>query len=475
MTTGDVQQKSGTASVETGVRQFEDVLLQNLERAGLPADGVVVPLRNRARVLKNFEDAIGELEFEHRANSLYLSKFFVAVGAGLFDAALNYLWDETISELRSRIVLYDLQYFFSVAVQDVEKRKNFSQEADLQNIDDNTLIATAQKISLISEVGQKQLDLIRYMRNWASAAHPNQNEIEAMQLLGWLEVCITHVINRRDRPIVADVKRMLENVRKSEMSDEFVANVAHFFGDLTPEMVNSIAVTLFGMFNDLETSEMVRDNIRRIFPRLWNFLDERDRRGFGSKYGRLIASGDEERAKLARQLLDIAGAEEYIPEPLRAAEIAQAADALLAAHNGYNNFYTEPPLADVLSKIVGDRPIPIGVRDQYVATLNSVFVTNGRGVAVGAEPTYIHLISRLSREEAEIAVLSIFDAEMSSKMQFELCQEKYWELVDLLNVKVSTRMQNIIEEIDESQVPLSRVRQDGRMKALIAPYRDDVR
>ena len=32
-----------------------------------------------------------------------------AVGAGLFDAALNYLWDETIAEFRRRVARYDLE------------------------------------------------------------------------------------------------------------------------------------------------------------------------------------------------------------------------------------------------------------------------------------------------------------------------------------------------------------------------------
>src|SRR6266403_6153211 len=44
---------------------------------------------------------------------------------------LNYLWDETIHELRKPVVRYDLEYFFDLAVTNPEKRKKLSTEEDL--------------------------------------------------------------------------------------------------------------------------------------------------------------------------------------------------------------------------------------------------------------------------------------------------------------------------------------------------------
>ena len=93
----------------------------------------------------------------------------LAVSAGLFDAALNYLWDETIGELRKRIVAYDLNYFFDQAVTDPDKRKDLREPADLAKITDDELIRAAAKIGFISPVEQQQLDLVRYMRNHARA------------------------------------------------------------------------------------------------------------------------------------------------------------------------------------------------------------------------------------------------------------------------------------------------------------------
>jgi hypothetical protein len=44
--------------------------------------------------------------------------------------SLNYPWDETIFELRKRIVRYDLEYFFDLAVTNLDKRKKLRAEED---------------------------------------------------------------------------------------------------------------------------------------------------------------------------------------------------------------------------------------------------------------------------------------------------------------------------------------------------------
>ena len=48
---------------------------------------------------------------------------------------------------------------------------------------------------MISDIGYRLLDNIKFMRNWASAAHPNQNELTGLQLIEWLETCIREVIS----------------------------------------------------------------------------------------------------------------------------------------------------------------------------------------------------------------------------------------------------------------------------------------
>lgn len=177
------------------LRGYENQLLGLLHSHGLPTEGIFVGVAERETVFINVGAVVERINPEHRDNCVYVSKFVAAVASGLFDAALNYLWDETILELRRRVARYDLSFFYDNAITSPDRRKEFSGEADLSKISDSELIYGAKEIELISEVGFKHLDYIRFMRNWVSAAHPNQNEITGLQLISWLETCMKEVIS----------------------------------------------------------------------------------------------------------------------------------------------------------------------------------------------------------------------------------------------------------------------------------------
>ena len=176
--------------LSTELTEYDRKMLTLFSYLGLPTESILVSIDERKRVFKNVEDVLSLLPIETLRGSTYISKFLSAVSAGLFDAALNYLWDETIKQLRIRVAQYDIQYFYDLAVTSSEKRKKLDTAEDLPKIDDSELIQGSKEIGLISDIGYRMLDNIKYMRNWASAAHPNQSELTGLQLITWLETCI---------------------------------------------------------------------------------------------------------------------------------------------------------------------------------------------------------------------------------------------------------------------------------------------
>jgi hypothetical protein len=455
------------------LEQFEGALTTAMEVLGLPSTDVFIAFEQRYRVLANFGGALADLDAEHRARSLYLSKFMVAVGAGLFDAALNYLWDETISELRRRVVGYDLEYFFNIAVSSPDRRKQLKSEADLVRVDDFDLIRATNEIGLVSDVGYKQLDLIRYMRNFASAAHPNQNEIGPMQLLGWVETCIREVITLPESTVVAETKRLLYNVKTKKVTPEKAREVSNFFDDLRVDQADNLAAGLFGIYTSVDSSIPTRDNVRLLFPSLWNLLSESQKQQCGLKYGRFSANGDQDQADLARELLDAVDAVAYLPEPVRVSEIANAIDDLLVAHRGWDNFNTEPSRARLLERVVGDITVPAAVRSDYVLALIEVFLGNGHGVSWNAEPSYIKMIENFSSREAELALLSFNETRIASQLQHQLCRTKFGELLDLIEPKLARRRyKEIALAIRDFTGPLDGLARDSQMKRLIKALAD---
>ena len=106
------------------IQDSNDMHLSVLQEVGLPTEKVLSSLDERKIAIANLSFIIDKMDSELIRESYYLSKFFVAVSTGLFDAALNYLWDETIKQLRIRVANGDIKYFYDVVISD-ERRKQF--------------------------------------------------------------------------------------------------------------------------------------------------------------------------------------------------------------------------------------------------------------------------------------------------------------------------------------------------------------
>jgi hypothetical protein len=448
------------------LEQYESVMLSEIARRGLPGEGVLVSIEERRRLLANLDDALERLLPEHRSRSLYLSKFVMAVGAGLFDAALNYLWDETISELRRRVVRYDLAYFYDLAVTAPDRRKRLQGEESLPQVDDSELIRASNLMGLVSDVGYRQLDLVRYMRNFASAAHPNQNELTGLQLVGFLETCIREVITLPESNVVAEVRKLLANLKSTTMEKAEAAQIALFFANLPLSQADNLGQGLFGIYVDLTSSTLARNNVRLLWPALWPLLSEAVKQGFGARYGRFIANHDQQQAEFARELLDLVDAASYLPEDVRVAHIDEALDALAAAHVAMNNFHTEPPLARRLQALVGNG-VPQAVRAKFCRTVVDVFLGRASGISWAADVIYRELITSFSPPEARIALLSYYDVSVTSKLQWPQPTAKYEELLVLLEGKFTDRpSRELFEAVRAFTGPREAMRLDTELRRL---------
>lgn len=131
-------------NIDTSITEIDKKVNQILNHLGLPTKNVVVDVPERIVMYKNLEDVIDKIASD-KTTMLYLSKFVHAITDGLFDAALNYLWDATINELRKRISNYDVEYFYDVVISEPKKRGNLSGEKDLVNIQDSDLLVGVKK------------------------------------------------------------------------------------------------------------------------------------------------------------------------------------------------------------------------------------------------------------------------------------------------------------------------------------------
>lgn len=447
--------------------ESQERFLELLGSAGLPTNDIFVPLQERVTVFANAQSLLGKMSDEARSSAVYVSKFFAAVSAGLFDAALNYIWDETVLHLRKRIEAYDLEYFYEIAASE-DKRKDLKTIEDISKLTDDELLRGSLKIDLISETGYRNIDLVKYMRNNASAAHPNQLNISGLKLISMAEDCLKEVISTPIPPAAIAVQQLLSNVRESEVSVADAKEIAAHFPDMGPDTTQRLAKGLFGIFYRRETTEPMRQNIRLLAPLLWPFVDEVTRKSFGIRHAFFSANNHVAEKKYAREFLNVVDGLGYITDQQRAVEVLSLVDELENAHNGLNNFYNEVLPAKRLSSILGSPAnVPVGAEAKYISTLVKVFLTNGYGTANSANVYYLELIKDLTPKQAIYAVALIFDEGISSKLQIPRCEAKFYEMIDLVEKKISTHAaKQLIEEIKSHKYSLSSIRAEKKLKAL---------
>ncbi|MFC7483143.1 hypothetical protein ACFQX7_28370 [Luedemannella flava] len=235
-------------SVMTDLQRFESVVRAQLAEVGLPSGAVFVDVNERATMLTAVPNVLANLDGPTLGRSFYISKMIAAVAVGLFDAALNYLWDELVNELRRRVAGFDLNYFYDIAAGSSDLRKHLKDESDLNKVEDFSLLRAALEIGLLTDVGYQRLDHIRFMRNHASAAHPNQVTLTGLDLANWLQICIREVITAPPDTVTATTGRLLANIKKERLDPHAVRDAAAFFDQLPGDRPDTLANGLFGLY-----------------------------------------------------------------------------------------------------------------------------------------------------------------------------------------------------------------------------------
>ena len=133
----------------------------------------------------------------------------IAVSAGLFDAAINYLWNASIVELRQKVRRFGLP-----VVSQILGDRSFDEDR-LVDLKDAELLDLCLKLNLINDSDSFFLDQCRSTRNRFSVAHPAIGQIDEDELINFLSRCQKHALASTKNPRGVDTKQLLSALRDS--------------------------------------------------------------------------------------------------------------------------------------------------------------------------------------------------------------------------------------------------------------------
>lgn len=448
-----------------------------LQGLGLPTDNIIASSEERRIIATSLPAFVGSLGQEEKQDARYLSKFVAASAIGLFDASLNYVWNEVVLNLRKKAAIYGLDLFFDSAVGGAA-RSSYKSEDDLQGLKDTVLLATCHKLELISYVVYKKLDFIVTMRNEVAASHPNVEKIGAFELMGWLQTCVKEVLQDRMSDSAIRIKSLIDNLRASAgpLDAKHVTAFAGEVKNLSLVHANNLLISLFGIYVAEDTDPTLRSNSGSISKSVWDCADNETKRRLGLKIDGYRVNLQARKEKLAVEFLDLVDGRTFESIPSKIAQLERLSEDLNDKHDGWDNFYNEPPvMREILKFVKAENDIPNEVRSKLIRTVLRCRLGRGlsycEGVSPSGRPLYDHFLSLLRDDGIGWAVISLFEPEVRVRIEKPICQKHLQAVLSqLVKQTPSRRLQEVLEYLLTDVSSAHKANRDKKFRELSSPF-----
>lgn len=440
------------------VTKFE-LMLNNL---GLPSENIIASVDERENIMKMLPQLMNSIPESQKRDATYLSRFVAGAAIGLFDASLNYVWNEVVISLRQKIIYFGINTFFDNAVAD-KVRDQYKNEDDLPGIKDKTMLETLRKLEWISNVVYLKLCHILDMRNQIGASHPNSYNINSFELLGWLKTCVTEVINDEPSSSAVHIKEIVEQIKKSTspLDDITIETIGKEVEKFSSVMSSTLLRALFGIFIVESTSVEARGNVLKLSKEIWKYCKDDIKYDIGEKKFFFRKNLQKNKEDLTYKFLEYCDGLSYLSLTERSLEISSLCDDLQAAHNGWDNYYYEPPIARKIMEYIS---LPSDIPDDRERKLIKTFlecrigreVSYCQGVSPGAVEYYDSLFKILTEEQIIIALTEIKYQMESISSGTSVRAKNTRKIIDIFSRDdISDRLKEILEyivEFDEKKI-----------------------
>ena len=358
-----------------------------------------------------------------------LARMCVAVASGLFDSAINYVWNATILELRDKVRRFGLN-----VVGQVTDTKDFDEKA-LRDLKDSELLGLCLSLNLITEDGYFFLDQCRDIRNNFSAAHPAVGKIDDHELISFLNRCSKYALTGEQNPIGVDIQAFIQAVKGKKFTkdqrDEWSQRLRK-----THEAQRELLVgTLHGIFCDPAIAEEGRINALAVVTELVPDLTPKAKSDLIDRHEDYLARGDNDRHRASQVFFEKLALLHLLSDSERHALLSGACRRLFEVHQAFDNFYNEPPFAERLLQITSQGAIPETAKSELVTTVVTCSVGNQYGVSRAAVPYYEQIIKSFTPVEVGM-MLSLPESKTVVGMRigsYGRCRDAFRRLVRLID------------------------------------------
>lgn len=388
------------------VDNINDLILPALPKRTLPAISELVSTLNiPSNILaqkEEIEAAWSALSRELKIIPIDLrneliAKMCVAVSVGLFDGALNYIWNAAILQLRQKIRNFGL-----AVVSDII-RKDF-EENHLLELQDSQLLELCLKLNIIDEDGYFFLDQCRSMRNNFSAAHPAKGTINDREFIMFLNRCVRYALAESGSLKGINIGKFISAIKGTRFKQQQLDFWKERLLQTHDAQRQLVIGMVHGIYCDSAVAEQNRLNSLDICCALRDNLSNSVKLILINNHTEYVAKGLTEKHTASSQFFEKLGLLSLLNQSEQHSIFYRAVERLWNIHNNINNFYNEPPFAEYLLELSKQIAIPETVQENLVKVIACCTVGNGYGVSNAAVTYYHQIIQSFSPKEIAILV-----------------------------------------------------------------------
>lgn len=312
-----------------------------------------------------------------------------------YEMGLTFLWNRTSAALKNELATVGVGLLGEML-----GRTDINEDDDVNDIlTTKDAIRLAEELGVISSTEAMRLRHTNELLNHFSQLGDGQDaleEIEESEARTSLKACVKGVLARPKVEVAQKFVVFRENIENAALLDgdpqlEMLLSSPYFFKKLTLSILLNAAKHKSGA--QLEHSLA---NINKLIPLLWPEFRETERWQVGHTYAETYSEGKLSSVSALKTALMKVKGFDYVPENLRSDTFVKAAEAVLRAHDGANNFYNEYSPINNLAKLGSTIPTP--AFPACMTAILSIKLGNRYGFAWNAAPIATEMLDKISSD-----------------------------------------------------------------------------
>jgi len=328
-----------------------------------------------------------------------IARMCVAVSTGLFDGAMNYIWNAAILHLRDKIRVFSLPVVAQIRQSDFE-------EKHLLELQDSRLLELSLKLNIIDEDGFFFLDQCRDVRNNFSAAHPTLGKVNDREFTTFLNRCVRYALADSASPRGVDIGAFISAIKGARFNNNQCGIWVQRLTETHDAQRQMLVAMVHGIYCDPNTPEQARLNSLDICSSLIGIFTASLKSELINTHTEYVAKGYQDKHAASQQFFEKLGLLGLLNESEQHHIFSRAVERLWNVHNGMNNFYNEPAFAERLLELSIQGAIPETVQEEYVQTIGCCRVGNGYGLSNAAVKYYDQMVQSFSPREITTLIQS---------------------------------------------------------------------